>query len=161
MDLSALLSNLSPDTIRLWQKPVPTTPPTQRPPSRALQRQVRLSDERLAQLVARHDAGYSVRQLATEFGINRETASGHLKRAGVAHRLTNRKLTDEQVAQAAALYATNLSLATIAKRFKVDSGTIRREFMLADFPIRPRRGWARKPDPTGHGAATNVCSDLL
>ena len=144
VDLSALLSNLVHETVHLWDQPVSTTPPAPKPPVRALQRQVRLSDEHIADLIARHEAGLSVRRLSVAFGINRETVLEHLKRAGVPRRPNVRKLTDEQVASAAELYASNLSLVKVATHFNVNAATIRREFALAGVPVRARRGWENR-----------------
>ena len=53
-----------------------------------------------------------------------------------------RKLTDEQVARAAELYATNLSLENVAKKFDINPTTLRREFGQAGVPTRLRRGWS-------------------
>jgi AraC-like DNA-binding protein len=143
-DLRALLSNLVHETVHLWDQPVPATPPDLKPPVRALQRQVRLSDKRIADLIAKHEAGRTVRQLAVEFDINRETVLEHLKRANVPRRPNVRKLTDQQVARAAELYATNLSLVKVAAHFGVNPATIRREFAVAGIPVRPRRGWENR-----------------
>lgn len=146
VDLSALLSNLSPETLHLWDQPVSTTPPVPRSLDRALQRQVRLSDKQVAELIAQHETGHSVRQLGAEFGINRETVLEHLKRAGVPRRPNKRKLSDAQVAEAAELYRAALSLVKVAAHFKVDAATVRNEFTRAGVPVRPRRGWeSRRP----------------
>jgi len=80
-------------------------------------------------------------QVAKEFGINRETALDHLKRAGIARRPHVRKLTDQLVQKAADLYATGLSLKNVAKQFNVNETTIRNEFTRAGNEVRPRRGW--------------------
>ena len=141
MDLSALLSNLSQETLHLWDQPVSTTPPVPRSLDRALQRQVRLSDKQVAELIAQYEAGHSVRQLGAQFGINRETVLEHLKRAGVPRRPNVRKMSDAQVVRAVELYANNLSLAKVAVQFDVNAATIRREFAVAGIAIRPRRGW--------------------
>lgn len=68
----------------------------------------------------------------------------HLKRAGVPRRPHVRKLTGEQVTRAAELYATNLSLVNVAKKFDVNATTLRREFTQAGVTTRPRRGWANR-----------------
>ncbi len=106
-----------------------------------VQKQVRLSDTRVAELVTSYQAGQSVSQLTTLFGINRETVLEHLKRAGVPRRPHVRKLTDELVGEAAELYAAGLSLVKVAAHFRVEAATIRREFSAAGVPVRPRRGW--------------------
>lgn len=80
-------------------------------------------------------------QLAKEFGINRETALEHLKRAGIARRPHVRKLTDQLVQEASRPYASGLSLKNVAKHFDVNENTIRDEFTRAGIQVRPRRGW--------------------
>ena len=140
VDLSALLSNLSVSTLHLWQQPVSAAPPALKS-TRQLQRQVRLINERILQLIDQHESGHSVRQLATEFNIHRDTVHEHLKRSGVPQRPNRRKMTDEQVTKAAELYAAHLSLVKVAAHFGVDAATIRREFAVAGVAVRPRRGW--------------------
>lgn len=142
VDLSALFSSLSPERFRYWIEAIPVVAfiPHR---VRELQQQHRLSDERVHELVARYEAGQSVRLLAVEFGIHRETVLEHLKRAGVSRRPNVRKLTDEQVTCAVGLYATNLSLVKVAAHFDVNAATIRREFVRTGVALRPRRGWNR------------------
>ena len=141
MDLSALLSNLSPEVLDLWKLPIPTTPPDPSQPPRKLQRQRRLTEPIVQQLVFRYQSGSTVTQLAIEFDINRETALEHLKRAGIPRRPHVRKLTDQMVQEAGRLYATGLSLKNVAAQFKVNETTIRNEFTRAGIQVRARRGW--------------------
>jgi Transposase len=101
----------------------------------------RLSPDRVTELVAQCRAGWSVRQLAEIFRINRTTVLAHLERAGVARRANVRKLSDEQVHEAATRYASGLSLKTVAKAFSVNEATLSTEFRKAGTPIRARRGW--------------------
>jgi transposase-like protein len=75
------------------------------------------------------------------FGINRETVMEHLKRAGVSRRPNVRKMTDEQVTQAARIYRDGLSLMRSAEQFGVSERTLRTEIVRAGEPIRARRGW--------------------
>jgi hypothetical protein len=65
----------------------------------------------------------------------------HLERAGVSRRANVRKLTDEQVQDAATQYASGLFLKTVAKAFDVNETTVTTEFRKAGVPIRRRRGW--------------------
>jgi len=141
VDLSALLSNLSPQVLDLWKQPIPTILPSPPQPARKLQQQRRLPADIVQQLVFRYQSGSTVVQVAKEFGINRETALDHLKRAGIARRPHVRKLTDQLVQKAADLYATGLSLKNVAKQFNVNETTIRNEFTRAGNEVRPRRGW--------------------
>jgi DNA invertase Pin-like site-specific DNA recombinase len=142
VDLSALLSNPSDDCLQLWNEPLPVTPPAPSSLPRGLQRQTRLTEDQVKQLIDQHQAGSTVRQLAVMFCINRETVMEHLKRAGVSRRPNVRKLTDEQVTQAARIYRDGLSLQRTAEQFGISERTIRTELARAGEPIRPRRGWA-------------------
>jgi DNA-binding CsgD family transcriptional regulator len=142
VDLSALLSNLSQDTVHLWQQPISGTPPAPTPPPRELQRQLRLAEDQVKQLIDQHGLGLTVRQLASQFGINRETVLEHLKRAGVPRRPNVRKMTDAQVVEAGRIYRDGVSLLHTAERFGVSERTIRTELARAGEPIRPRRGRA-------------------
>ena len=71
MDLSALLSNLSPEVLDLWKQPIPTTVPSPSQPARKLQHQRRLPDDIVQQLILRYQSGSTVTELAKEFGICR------------------------------------------------------------------------------------------
>ncbi len=141
VDLSALLSNLSPQVLDLWKQPIPTVRQGGPQSVRKLQHQRRLPDDIVQQFVFRYQSGTTVIELAKEFGINRETALEHLKRAGISRRPHVRKLTDELVHSAGRLYATGLSLKNVAQHFNVNETTIRNEFTRAGIQVRPRRGW--------------------
>ena len=75
------------------------------------------------------------------FSINRETVLLHLKRAGVTRSPSLRKLNDDEVRQAASLYAQGISLRRTAEKFGVSERTMRRELIADGQIIRPRRGW--------------------
>ena len=105
------------------------------------QRQLRLSQTQVADLVAKYLAGASAQTLAEEFGIHRTTVTTHLERHGVPRRACTRRLTDADVQQAAWHYAAGESLLDVGRRYEVDPATIAREFRTAGIKIRPRRGW--------------------
>ena len=69
---------------------VPSAPPV-------LQRQLRLHQQRVAELARRYEAGDSVRILTRAFNVNRETVLEHLKRERVARRPHVRKLTEDEI----------------------------------------------------------------
>jgi len=81
------------------------------------------------------------RRLAQSHEVNRTTIITHLDQHGVARRRVVRKMTDVQVAEAAARYLECHSLAAGADQFNVNTRTVSREFRKAGVPIRPRRGW--------------------
>jgi len=95
------------------------------------------------ELVAAYRGGSSIRELVAQFGVNRTTALEHLKRRGVARRPATRKLTDEQVQEAAEFYRAGNSLVATGEQFGVDGSTIKREFERFGVETRARRGWTR------------------
>ena len=140
VDLQRKLSNLSPMLVSLLERPLPRTSTPPRQP-RQLQRQHRLTSLEHAELVRLYEAGESVTALKQMYSINRETVLIHLKRAGVTRLPNIRKLNDNEVQQAAALYAEGLSLLKTGEKFGVSERTMRRELADAGCPIRPRKGW--------------------
>lgn len=107
----------------------------------ARQNQVRLSPAGVDELVLAYQQGATVRELVEQFGVHRTTVLDHLKRRGIARRANIRKLTDEQVQQAARYYRAGNSLVTTGMHFGVDGTTIAREFRKAGVGVRRRRGW--------------------
>jgi transposase-like protein len=103
--------------------------------------QRRLSTADVEHICASYLNGSSIDELAQSHGVNRTTIIKHLDNEGVPRRRVVRKMTDAQVAEAAAMYRDGHSLATVADQFNVDARTLGREFRKADVPIRPRRGW--------------------
>jgi hypothetical protein len=97
-------------------------PPAPPPPPR--QKQMRLSPELAAELVEAYQAGALVRDLASQFGIHRATASALLVRQGVE--LRSRGLNPEQVVEACQLYRDGWSLARLGAKFGVDDTTVLR-----------------------------------
>ncbi len=85
--------------------------------------QHRLCREEIIKLITRYQAGALIKDLATEFDLDRRTVSAVLKREGATLRL--RGLTPEQIAQAVHLYGQGWSLAKIGDKFKVDAETVR------------------------------------
>ena len=95
-------------------------------------------------LVEGYESGLSLRTLATQHNVHRTTVLEHLKRSGVQRQHNSRRLSDEQVRQAAALYAAGNSLLTVGARFTVNARTVRNAFDRAGIAVRPRRGWPSK-----------------
>ncbi|MEV5719362.1 helix-turn-helix domain-containing protein [Amycolatopsis mediterranei] len=115
-----------------WPDALPDAPPTLRP----YQTQRQLTREEVGQMVARHEAGASMQQIADELGVHRTTILKRLQGLGITTRYS--KLTREQVCEAAALYADGWTLDRIAKRYHVATSTVR-EYLLADgVELRPR-----------------------
>jgi DNA-binding transcriptional ArsR family regulator len=99
------------------------------------QQQRRLSPVEASELVDAYRAGAAQRDLARRFGIHRTTVTAHLRRAGVSLRSTE-KLTQDTVAEAAALYEQGWSLARIATKFDVYPQSVR--YRLLAFGVRMR-----------------------
>ena len=108
--------------------------------TRPIQRQHRLSQEEILNLVKQYEAGSTVNRLAHTFGVHRTTVLAHLDRCGIKRRRTLRRLTDPEVETAASLYRDGNSLKTTASYFAIDAETLRREFKKAGVAIRARKG---------------------
>jgi DNA-binding transcriptional regulator LsrR (DeoR family) len=91
--------------------------------------------------VREYQAGRTLADLAAELGIHRRTVAAHLERRGVQRRVNRRKMTDDDLREAARRYRAGDSLAKVASPFDVDAATVRRELHRAGVAIRLRRGW--------------------
>jgi predicted DNA-binding protein YlxM (UPF0122 family) len=98
----------------------------------------KLTESEVDVLVAAHENGLSLEELASAFSIDRRTAGNHLKRRGVATR--GRRLADEQITEAIELYGHGWSLARIAERFGVYPQSIRYQLLRRGVAMRPRPG---------------------
>ena len=103
--------------------------------SRPRQKQVRLREQQIDQLVERYQAGASCRSLAREFGVNESTVFGHLKRRGVPRRAF-RKLHGELLEQAVKLYTNGASLSTTAKVIGLSKDATRAGLVNSGIKIR-------------------------
>lgn len=93
------------------------------------QAQKRLGADSIDALVDGYLSGQTVYELASEFGIERRTVSGHLHlhRRGIPMR--RRGLSPAQKEEAFALRDRGWSLARIGARFDVSPGTVRNHVM--------------------------------
>ena len=110
--------------------------------------QRRIASAIIDHLVDDYVSGLSINALSRRFGIHRTTVMKHLESRGVQRRRNNRKLSAAKVALAAGQYAKGLSLVSVAKEFGVNAATLTREFRAAGIPIKPRRGWAVRVEPS-------------
>jgi DNA-directed RNA polymerase specialized sigma24 family protein len=94
-----------------------------------------------AELVTSYQAGATVHELATKFGIHRHTVSKHLRTAGVRLRLDGLNL--DQIDQAEQLYCSGLSLARIADRLGVTANTVHARLRERGVPMRDTQGRVR------------------
>lgn len=96
----------------------------------------RLRPERVAQLLADRDAGFTLKQLASKYGIARQTVIDHCKRAGRA-RLA-RPLEADEAREAARLYESGLSLVAVGERFGVGRGAVKTAVIAHGGEVRER-----------------------
>ena len=86
-----------------------------------------LSETAVDQLVARYQAGASVRELVEEFGVHRVTVLQHLEKRGIPRRANSRKMTDEQAQEAKAMWEIGISYRELGRKFGVSADTVKRE----------------------------------
>jgi hypothetical protein len=101
----------------------------------------RLDCGEAAQIRDKYLAGSTIRDLAAEFRVHRQTISDVLKRCGVATRF--RPLGDDQIAEAVRLYASGLSLARVGERVGADALTIRSKLLGRGVRMRDPQGRER------------------
>lgn len=101
------------------------------PVSRALQ----LREDEIDRLVARFKETGSVKDVAVEFGVSRQTAAKHIKQRGL---LTVNRMTEQQILEAAERYLDGASAKTIRLALGFDTQTVLRGLRSVGVPIRPR-----------------------
>jgi len=77
----------------------------------------------IAQLLAERDARFTLKHLASKYGIARQTVIDHCKRAGRTRQV--RPLKADEAREAARLYETGLSLVAVGERFGVGRGAVK------------------------------------
>lgn len=92
------------------------------------QRQTRLGEKQILDLISSYLAGSSITQLVKDFNLNRNTVYEHLKRANIPRR--GGKLTPAQVVGLRAQHENGVSITDLATQFGVSDSTIQRR--LAD-----------------------------
>ena len=97
-----------------------------------LQRQVRLTEAKILELVEDYRSGMSVAKVAARYGIHRTTVLAHLERANVPRRPKVRALTASQIRTAAARQQAGESYARIARDYDVHAETVRRWVLRAE-----------------------------
>ncbi|WP_230671678.1 hypothetical protein [Rathayibacter sp. Leaf248] len=122
--------------INRGEEPEATAPPVGVQALR--QRQVRLSDEQKAKLVAEYLAGGNIRQLAASWGVSREAVRSALRQQHVPVRQV--VLTDRQLEDAASLKTRGWSLNQLGSLYGVDPKT-----MKARLQARARDSEYRQP----------------
>jgi transcriptional regulator of aromatic amino acid metabolism len=83
--------------------------------------------------------GDTTEQIGDRYGISKTRVATVLREHGVTIR--RQGLTEKQVSEAAALYATGRSLAWIGARYDVSHTTVATALRRQGIRLRPRRGW--------------------
>lgn len=117
----------------------------------------RLRPERVAQLLADRDAGFTLKHLASKYGIARQTVIDHCKRAGRARQV--RPLDADEAREAARLYESGLSLVEVGKRFGVGRGAVKTAVLAHGGSIRGYASARTSVDVGGHRHDERRCSD--
>ena len=92
--------------------------------------------------MARFKETGSVKDVAVEFGISRQTAAKHIKQGGL---LTVNRMTEQQILEAAERYLDGASAKTIGLTLGFDTQTVLRGLRSVGVPVRPRSGWHAGP----------------
>jgi hypothetical protein len=87
-----------------------------------------------------YKSGKSAVDVARQYGTHRRTVVNHLRRDGVAVRGGQVEMTPETIAQAAHLYISGLSLATVGAYLGVDATTVHRVLEKAGVTMRNSHG---------------------
>lgn len=96
----------------------------------------RLSEAEIAALCADYEAGVSIAELGERYELGRTAVFAHLKRAGIVTMVERRRLTDEQLAEAARLYESGLTLKDVARCCHVNVKTVRKALAAEGVAIR-------------------------
>jgi transposase-like protein len=92
-----------------------------------------------------YQAGSTIREIGTTFGVGRETVSSILKSHDV--RIRNQSLEPEAVALAIDLYRSGLSLAKVGNELHCDASTVRLALEGSGVPRRDTHGGVRTFEP--------------
>ncbi len=102
----------------------------------------RLSKVETKGLCDDYEAGVSIAELGERYRLGRTAVFAHLRRSGIQTKAERRRLTDDQVTEAAKLYESGESLKTVAKYFYVNVKTMRK--LLAEAGVTIRRPGRRE-----------------
>ena|ERR1700733_864808 len=124
-------------------KPVPRSDHSteQIDPAQAFKLDQRLKPKIVAEIVARYEAGEPSTAIAASYGLSKGSVIRLLRDADIPIR--NQGLTEDQIAGAAQLYASGLSLAKIGVKFGVDHGTVWRALKKRGVKMRDTHGRER------------------
>jgi hypothetical protein len=98
-----------------------------------------LTTQDIADIKHRYEAAQTTQQIATHYGIFQNPCCHRPPRKGVTIR--RQGLTDEQLTEAAKLYAEGDSLLSVGAHFGVSQTTIATALRRQGVQLRPRPGW--------------------
>lgn len=101
-----------------------------------VQRQTRLSDEKVAALMQEYLAGSQIVDLARSYGINRKTTTALLRKNNVAMRPRYPVMDSDQIEEAARRYDSGSSFSSLAKTYRVHPATLKK--YLVEAGVVPR-----------------------
>ena len=90
-----------------------------------------------------YEVGDTTEQIRDRYGISKARVATVLRERGVT--LRRQGLMNEQVNEAAELYAAGRSLAWLGSRYDVSHTTIAYALRRQGVPLRPRPGWISPP----------------
>ncbi|WP_284742793.1 helix-turn-helix domain containing protein [Amycolatopsis sp. RTGN1] len=97
------------------------------------------------ELVAAYQAGDRVRELATRFGVSRDTVGKHLRSRGIDTKPPG--LHPDDVPEAARLYRSGWPLARVAEKFNTTASTVQRRLLELEVRMRDTNGRERQECP--------------
>ena len=100
--------------------------------------QTRITPTQSAELIAEYKAGASLRALAKQFGVHRNTAAEHVRRAGVGRERA--QFTEAVVAQIVDQYQSGVGLDRIGSQWHTSSKRVRAVLVEAGVNIRAQKG---------------------
>jgi hypothetical protein len=89
----------------------------------------RLSKADVDYMVAKYQAGSTIKDLVVDMGIHRTTIMDHLEKRGIPRRGHKRKLNDEIALEAKNLRDLGFSYYELARKYNVSADTIKREIL--------------------------------
>jgi DNA invertase Pin-like site-specific DNA recombinase len=119
-------------------------PPSKRPqpaPVEPFKLDQRLTPATITKIIERYEAGEPSTAIAITFNISKGSVIRLLRQANVPIR--NQGLSDDQIAEAAQLYASGNSLAAIGAHLGVDHTTIHRYLLKRGIKMRDTHGGER------------------
>jgi len=111
----------------------------QDPPIRQRQTQRRLTAKQLQRLVAKYEAGASMKELAARWDLHRTTVAAQLRQAGIE--LRRQGIPPAGLDEAVRLYVDGWSCQRLAERYSCDAETVRQALKRAG--VRLRAPWER------------------